>query len=134
MLINLAPVLEILRREMPGLVAVYLFGSAADGTSRPDSDIDIAFFAGRPQSRNAVLDCQEALAKVLARDVDLVDLAVASTVLQIQAIDEGRLVEAVDPDAAAFFEVRVLREYQDLKMRRAGIEADIVQRGRVYGG
>jgi len=132
--VNLAPALEILRREIPDLLAVYLFGSAADGALRPDSDIDLAFLARKPQSRQAVVECQEVLAKVLARDVDLVDLASAPTVLQLQAIDEGRLVDAPDANAAALFEVRVLRDYQDLKARRAGIEADIVHRGRVYAG
>lgn len=131
---DLAPALAILRREMPDLVAVYLFGSAADGALRPDSDIDLAFLTREPKTREAVLLCQEALARALARDVDLVDLASASTVLQFQVIAEGRIVNAADPDAAALFEVRALREYQDLKARRAGIEADIVQRGRVYGG
>lgn len=130
----MAPALEILRREIPDLLAVYLFGSAADGALRPDSDIDLAFLARKPQSRQAVVECQEVLAKVLARDVDLVDLASAPTVLQLQAIDEGRLVDAPDANAAALFEVRVLRDYQDLKARRAGIEADIVHRGRVYAG
>lgn len=132
--VNLAPALEILRREIPDLLAVYLFGSAADGALRPDSDIDLAFLARKPQSRQAVVECQEVLAKVLARDVDLVDLASAPTVLQLQAIDEGRLVDAPDANAAALFEVRVLRDYQDLKAHRAGIEADIVHRGRVYAG
>ena len=134
MSIDLASALEILRREMPDLVAVYVFGSAADDALRPDSDVDLAFLTPRPQPRQAVLERQEALARVLGRDVDLVDLVAAPTVLQVQVIGEGRLIDATDPDAAALFEVRVLRDYQDLKARRADIEADIVRRGRVYAG
>lgn len=132
--IDLAPALEILRRELPELAGVYVFGSVADGAERADSDVDLAFLAGRGGDRRRVLDIQERIAKALGRDVDLVDLAVAPTILQVQAIGEGHLIDAPDPDAVAFFEVRVFRDYQDLKARRAELEADIVQRGRVHAG
>jgi predicted nucleotidyltransferase len=132
MAVDLAPALAVLRREAPGIAAVYLFGSSAVGAERPDSDIDLAIYAGKALDRSKLFDLREALAQSLGRDVDLVDLATAPTILQMQVIGEGRLVEARDADAAGFFEVRVMRDYQDLKERRAGIEADIVQRGRVY--
>jgi predicted nucleotidyltransferase len=134
MSVDLAPALEVLRRELPGLAATYLFGSAADGLERADSDIDLAVYAGRAIDRRKLLDVQEMLAKLLLREVDLVDLATASTILQVQAIGEGRVVDAPDADRAAFFEVRVMRDYQVLKARRAELEADAVRRGRVYAG
>jgi len=129
---DLTPALTILRREIVDLAAVYLFGSAASGTDRPDSDIDLAIFAGQPIPRSQLLDVQEAIAQALLRDVDLIDLTAVTTILQMQAIGEGRLLDAPRPDEAALFEVRVMREYQDLKRRRAETEADIVQRGSVY--
>lgn len=132
MSVNLAPALEILRRETPGLVAVYLFGSVASDAERSDSDVDLAVYASAPIDPLRLLDLQEALARVLSRDVDLVDLAAASTILQIQVIGEGRLVDAPQPRETALFEVRVMRDYQDLKARRVEIEADVVRRGRVY--
>jgi uncharacterized protein len=134
MTVDLGPALEILNREIPDLVAIYLFGSAADDALRPDSDVDLAIYARAPIARPTLLDLQEALARALGREVDLVDLAVAPTILQVQAIGEGRAIDVRDSDAAGFFEIRVLRDYQDLKARRADIEADIVQRGRVYAG
>jgi predicted nucleotidyltransferase len=134
MSVDLAPALEVLRRELPGLAATYLFGSAADGLERADSDIDLAVYAGRAIDRRKLLDVQEMLAKLLLREVDLVDLATASTILQVQVIGEGRVVDAPDADRAAFFEVRVMRDYQVLKARRAEHEADAVRRGRVYAG
>ena len=129
---DLSAALTILRREIPDLAGIYLFGSAAAEAMRPDSDIDLAFYAGRPLPRQRVLDLQEAAANALLREVDLIDLASAPTILQIQVIGEGRLAFAADPDALGFFEVRVMRDYFDLKARRADIEADIVERGRVY--
>ncbi len=104
MAVDLAPALALLRREAAEIAALYLFGSAAAGAERPDSD------------------------------VDLVDLACAPARVQMQPIGEGRLIAAYDAHAAAFFEVRAMREHQDLKARRASIEAHIIQRGRVYAG
>ena len=132
MTVDLTPALEILRREIADLVAVYLFGSAAAGTDRPDSDIDLAILAGQSPDRAQLLDVQEKIAQSLLRDVDLIDLTAVTTVLQMQAIGEGQLIDAPRPDQAALFEVRVMRDYQDLKRRRTEIDADIVQRGRVY--
>lgn len=134
MALDLAPALEILRRETPGLAAVYLFGSAAQDALRPESDIDLAFVAMRRIDGAKRLDLQEAIAKALGRDVDLVDLANAPTILQIEAIGGGRLVDEPNEEAAALFELRVLRDYQELKARRRDIENDVVERGRVYAG
>lgn len=132
MLAQLTAAIDLLRREFPALAGVYLFGSAADGRDRPDSDIDLAIFAGRDLDRARLLEAQEEIAKLLRRDIDLIDLAVAPTILQIQAIAEGQVVAAPDATALAFFEVRVIRDYQELKARRAEGEAEIVRRGRVY--
>lgn len=132
MSLDLAPALELLRARVPGLVSVYLFGSHAAGLARADSDVDLAIFAGRPLPREQIVELSLDLATLLRRDVDLVDLGAANTILQMQAIGEGRLVEARDAYAAALFELRVMRDYQDLKQRRAAIEADIVRRGRVH--
>ena len=129
---ELSPALDILRREIPGLAGIYLFGSHASGHARANSDVDLAVYAGPPLPRLLVLHVQGQVADALKRDVDLVDLAAVSTILQVQVIDEGRLVDAPDPDATALFEVRAIRDYQDLKERRAATEADIVRRGSVY--
>lgn len=131
--LDLAPALALLRQRIPGLAGTYLFGSQSGGNARADSDVDLAVFAGRPLPRAQVVQLTLELGGLLRRDVDLVDMACASTILQFQIVAEGRLVDAPEPDAAALFELRIMREYQDLKARRAAIEADIVERGRVYG-
>lgn len=132
MQIDLAPILAMLRRDIPSLAGVYLFGSYATGAQRAQSDIDLAVYAGGLIDLALLRDVREKAARLALRDVDLLDLAAADTVLQMQVIGEGRLVEALKPTAVALFEVRIMRDYQDLKTRRAGIEADVVKRGRVY--
>jgi len=34
---------EFLKKKIPGLLGIYIFGSFADDRLRPESDIDIAF-------------------------------------------------------------------------------------------
>ncbi len=132
MAIDLGPVLTFLRGEIPELAGVYLFGSLAAGQARADSDVDLAIYAGRPLKRPRLIGLQQLIANALNCDVDLVDLADAPTVLQCQVIDEGKLIDAPRPEETAMFELRVIREYQDLKARRAATEADIAARGRVH--
>ena len=130
--IDLEPAVSILRRELPSLAGVYVFGSVAAGTALPDSDVDLAFHAGRAANQGKIVMLREMLSAALRRDVDLVDLAAAPTTLQMQVLREGRLLAAQDAFAIGMFELRVLRDYHDLKIRRAVIEADIVRRGRVH--
>lgn len=132
MQVDLAPVLQLFAGEVPDLAGVYLFGSYGAGTARAESDLDLALFAGRPIPRALLLELREQVERLTRRDVDLIDLAAADTVLQMQVIGEGRLLEALDPKSVGLFELRVLRDYRDLKRRRVGIDADIVARGRVH--
>lgn len=127
-----AAILSRLERLIPGLAAVYVFGSVARGDARPLSDIDLAVVTAtspRPQELHAA---REALELILGRDVDLIDLAEAPLPLARQILLEGRQVHAPHAAAADLLEVRILRDYEDLKRRRAGIEADVFARGAVY--
>ncbi len=52
----------------------YVYGSAASGRLRPDSDVDLAVACSRPLEGAELCALQEECALVLHRDVDLVDL------------------------------------------------------------
>ena len=124
----------LLQARLPPLAAVYLFGSHAQGGARAESDVDLAALpAGGPIDRLALFDAQEAAAAALNRDVDLVDLRVASTVLAFEVVSQGRLILDLDPLKTGLFEVFTQREYADLMERLMPIHADIRARGRVYG-
>ncbi len=92
-------------------VVVYLFGSAAKGCSRPDSDIDVAFLAASPPDPVRVFDVAQEIAADLGREVDLVDLHRASAVLKAQIIGTGRRLAGADPGSAAAFEMYALSDY-----------------------
>lgn len=120
-------------RAVPDAAAIYRFGSSACGTTRPDSDIDIALLAAAPLDPIARFDLQERLASRLGRDVDLVDLRRASPVLAMQVITSGGVVYDGNPEARGAFEDRVFGSYARLNEERRGILERIAAEGTVHG-
>ena len=43
---DLTPAVATLKARVPGLMAVYAFGSRIQGTAGPDSDLDLAVLVG----------------------------------------------------------------------------------------
>lgn len=125
---------EVLHREFPDVVAVYRFGSTADGNLRSDSDIDIAFLQDRPVDPLRRFAVQEAIAALLRRDVDLVDLAAASTVLRMQVVSTGKVLVTHDQAKRDVFEDYVFSSYARLNEERRGILERVAGEGRIYGG
>ncbi|MBS0193386.1 MAG: hypothetical protein JSR34_04005 [Proteobacteria bacterium] len=65
------------------------------------------------------------------RDVDLVDLASASSVLRSEVINGGVKLYRRDADRTLDFEARVLSEYAELLDATRELRAAIRERGRV---
>lgn len=127
----------ILREEVGGLVAIYRFGSAATAAERVDSDLDLAALTEAPLSEEEQIrlrwDVAERIAARIGRDVDLVDLGGASTVFRARVVATGDRIWCGDANAADHFETRAFSAYARLNEERAGILADIGERGRVHG-
>ena len=119
--VDLRPLLD----RVPGVQAVYAFGSRASEDARPDSDLDLALLAAAPLAPLARWDAQEALAAAVGADVDLVDLWSASTVMRAEVLRSGRVVLDLDPAARAFWETWTMSAYARLNEERAGILDDI---------
>jgi len=130
---SLPEVLGRLVDTVPALAAVYLYGSEARGEARPDSDVDLALLARRAIPGETLLRVRQLLESSLGRDVDVVDLRIAPLTLVREVLADGRRLLAPDALEADLFEVRALRDYEDLKRRREPIETDIAARGRVFG-
>lgn len=122
---------ELLGR-FPGVQAVYLFGSAADGTARAGSDLDLAVVPGADHLRRQKLEMLTTLARAGYTDVDLVFLDERDAVLRFHAVRRNRpLFLTPGFDHPAYFS-RALREYFDLEpLLRVQHQA---YRERVLGG
>ncbi|MGQ9778282.1 MAG: type VII toxin-antitoxin system MntA family adenylyltransferase antitoxin [Bacillota bacterium] len=101
---------------------IILFGSAATGKGfGPTSDVDLAFLSPvSPDGYELFLYAQE-LAEKLGREVDLVDLARASTVFRAEVLRTGRIIYVADPLYMKYWRMRALKDYALLNEERAPV-------------
>lgn len=130
---DLSVAVDALRAAIPELQAIYVFGSVATGQDRPHSDVDLAVLVRRPLGGETRWRLQERIAAELGRDVDLVDLREASTVMQVQVLRTGRVLFEAEGSGRPLFEATALGAYTRLNFSRAGILADVKARGFVQG-
>lgn len=131
--VNLPALVELIRDAVPDVIAVYLFGSMGREEGSAESDLDLALLADRLLDPISRWELQERLATVAGRDVDLVDLRAASSVLRVQVLRDARLLLERDPNARALFEATALSSYAHLNEERRGIIEDILRSGRIHG-
>lgn len=112
---------------------IILFGSAAAGRLRTDSDIDLAFLSTVGAQPYDLFMLSQDMGGKLGRDVHLVDLRHASTVLQCQVVSKGKVILDREPLLRQEFIVQVLKEYARLNEERIPILTKIKQRGSVFG-
>lgn len=129
---NHEAIVQTLQARLPNLLAVYAFGSRVQGTGGPQSDLDLAVLVAGYADPLVLFDLAGELADLVGCPVDLVDLRAASTVMQYQIVTTGERWWAKD-HRAALYEVAILSEKTELDTARAGLLADIQQRGTVYG-
>lgn len=86
----------------PAVTTAWLFGSAARGRMRPDSDLDVAVVwrdaDARRRASDELIDRVAALSAVCRRHVDLVDFEGADLTLRTQVLEHGRLLVDGDPE------------------------------------
>ena len=127
---------NIVSRHVPGLQAIYLYGSAADPAVSLDAvgDIDIAILSspGNALKRTQLMlsNLRSDLEDMLEKPVDISDLRSASVIFCIEVIDTGTRIYTADEFAADTFEMLSLSYYQELNQQRAGILADILSTKR----
>jgi len=114
------------------LLAVYLFGSHVRGEAGADSDIDLAVLVRGKADPVKLWELGQSLAAQFNRDVDLIDLRAASTVMQYQIITTGRRLWETQSQGS-LYESAILSEKTELDTARAGLLSDIRDEGTVYG-
>lgn len=127
------PLINALRDSLPGILAVYGFGSQVQGTAGPDSDLDLAVLVAGYVDPLLLWRISGELADVAGCPVDLVDLRAANTVMQYQIITRGERWWNLDSQAA-LYEAAILSDKTALDTARAGLLDDIRERGSIHGG
>lgn len=124
---------RIIREALPDVVAVYRFGSTIRGEERADSDVDLAVLAAAPIDPLQRFALQEELAIALRRNVDLVDLRRASTVLAMQVVSTGEPIFIEDRVEQERFADYVLASYARLNEERRAILQQALREGTIHG-
>ncbi|MDZ7812884.1 MAG: nucleotidyltransferase domain-containing protein [Ideonella sp.] len=127
-----AALLTHLQAQVPGLLAVYAFGSRVTGSFGPESDLDLAVLVAGYADPVQLWSLAGDLADLAGSAVDLLDLRAASTVMQYQVITTGERWWATDLQTD-LFEAAILSEKTELDTARAGLLTDIQHSGVVYG-
>lgn len=123
---------QIILKNIPDTDAIYIFGSFLTSFFQQDSDIDIAFLAQKPILNKLRWDVSNQLATVLNRDVDLIDLSSASTVMRFQVISTGKRIFLNHKPEIEKFEDLCYTMYLTLNDDRKEILKSIQTSGKIY--
>ena len=121
-----------LRALLPDARAAWLFGSAASGRLRPDSDIDVAVRVADPLDAWARYELIADLGSRWKRDVDLLDFRRLSPLMQVQVL-QGRKLFDDEPVEGHLEVARALRQWQDDEVRQKPLRRALMRRLQQMG-
>jgi predicted nucleotidyltransferase len=130
--VNQLAIQQLICARLPGLLAIYAFGSQIDGAAGPDSDLDLAVLVSGYAPALQLWELSGEIADLAGCPVDLLDFRAASTVMQYRILTTGQRWWATD-SRADLYEAGVLSDKTELDCARAGLLADIQREGSVYG-
>ncbi|MFH1491704.1 MAG: nucleotidyltransferase domain-containing protein [Pseudomonadota bacterium] len=121
-------------RQVPSVLAAYLFGSTAAGIEREGSDVDIAVYLDEKLNSSRMMEVRFHLLDIFGslydREVDVVVLNRASLKMIHQVLYHGELIYDRDPERTLAFALQRQKEYFDFKYY---IDKDIQQMRTFFG-
>ena len=118
-------------KDKEEVIAVYLFGSYADGKERPFSDIDIGILLDRSdrffvkKKRN---DYLKELSRILRKDIHLVVLNSASEELMRQIFLKGRCVLINNSERLSRYRMVMLSKIADFAYYRDQMQSGLIRK------
>jgi len=101
--------------EDPDLQLAMLFGSAATGDLRPDSDIDVAIYPRKTMSSRKRQQVADEIALATNRAVDLIDLSTAEGALLRKILHSGIVLFSKTPGILGALSERLLDWQEDFE-------------------
>lgn len=125
-------IVEVLKQTLdPELI--YVFGSFAKGEGREDSDVDLALLLKSEKSSYELFMVCGELASALGREVQIIDMRCASTVLGAQIVGNHQVLYCEDEMVRANLNIRFFKDYALLNEERACILEQVREDGYIYG-
>ncbi len=125
-------IIDMLKKEIPKLQALYIFGSYADGTATNTSDIDIAYLTTETLAPTQRWDISQKLAILLSRDIDLIELTETNTIFRYQILSKGTRIYGEGYDVENF-ETLAYSFYLRFQEERKPIVDEILKNRSVFG-
>lgn len=104
-----------------GVVAIYIFGSQAQGLAQPMSDVDIGIIFDKPaQYKNKTMDAYAEFYSIFTdifpgKDVDIVFLQLVSPALQFRAVRDGQIIYEADQEQQLTYRENVFKNRADFE-------------------
>ena len=99
------------------IVSAYIFGSRVHRRYSVKEDVDVAIYTERKNTWRELVEIMNELEDEVKTRVDLVDLNTASLALAYEIVRTSILVLDRKPELRIEYEVKILKEYLDLKPR-----------------
>jgi predicted nucleotidyltransferase len=118
-------------RDRPEVIAVYLFGSYAEGHERRGSDVDLGILLERGALANTGDITDEyvvGLGRVLRRDVHPVVLNTASESLLSQVFSKGRLLVVNDSEKLSRFRTNAFSKIAEFGDYKRSAQVGLIRR------
>lgn len=125
-------IIDMLKKEIPKLQALYIFGSYADGTATNTSDIDIAYLTTEALTSTQRWDISQKLAILLSRDIDLIELTETNTIFRYQILSKGTRIYGEGYDVENF-ETLAYSFYLRFQEERKPIVDEILKNRSIFG-
>ena len=99
--------------KIPGVAAVYLFGSQGKGTNRPYSDTDLCVIT----SKNIAAKTRDSILAFSSRQIDMHILSDLPLYIQFRVFQEGKPLCINSENSLLTSRLNVIRAYQDFRPR-----------------
>jgi len=130
---QLGQILSFLKSRLTNLEAVYLFGSGAGSDFTTQSDLDLAVKTNSAIDEMLIWDIKNELANIAHREVDVIDLSSADSVIRMQVVSTGVRVFSANHEKSEAWDSMVYSMYLQLNDDRKEILEEISKTGRIYG-
>ena len=125
--------IDTIRKAYPDVIAIYVFGSFATAFENRESDVDLAFLRAKESDNVATWELAQEIARIIDRDVELIDLQKASTVFRYQIFATGTCVFCQHDVEHARFENLVISMYLRFQEERKEILNYYMGEDKKYG-